>query len=82
MTNVWTKKMWSLLLPDLNPLDLSIWARLEAEACKVGHPSLESLKSAIRSSWANMDRDYVKRVCGAFRPRVERVIEADGDYIE
>ena len=23
MTNVWTKKMWSPLLPDLNPLDFS-----------------------------------------------------------
>ena len=82
MADVWTKDLWPPSSPDLNPLDFSIWARLEAEACKVAHPNLESLKSAIRRSWHNMDSDYIQRACGAFRPRVERVIAAEGDFIE
>ena len=78
----WEKTMWPASSPDLNPLDFSIWSKIQAEACATSHPNLESLKASIRSAWANMSSAYLVRTCKAFRPRVEAVIKAQGGHIE
>lgn len=82
MPAVWLKSMWPPSSPDLNPLDYSIWAHVEAEACSNTRPNLESLKAAITRSWKRMEEEYVQRVCSSFRVRVDRVVRAGGDYIE
>ncbi|QQP49000.1 Uncharacterized protein FKW44_007891, partial [Caligus rogercresseyi] len=46
------------------------------------HPNVASLKSAVHEEWTNMSMDYVVRVCAAFRPRVEAMIEAEGSHFE
>lgn len=78
----WDKKMWPPSSPDLNPLDFSIWARLDAEACKARQPNLTALKAAVTRAWGRLSPSYIQSVCASFRGRVERCIAANGDYFE
>lgn len=77
----WPKDMWPPQSPDLNPLDYSVWAHVEGKACKVRHSSVEELKTSVNRAWASMKKDYVRKVCTAFRSRLERVIAAEGGHI-
>ena len=77
----WPKEMWPPSSPDLNPLDFSIWAYVQARACAVQH-NIDSLKAAIIKEWNNLSQDYIKTVCSQFRPRIEAVIKASGGYID
>lgn len=76
------KTLWPPSSPDLNPLDFSIWARIELEACAKCHSNVTALKASIRKAWGNMDREYIMKVCSSFRPRLEAVVAAGGGYIE
>ncbi|QQP49440.1 Putative transposable element [Caligus rogercresseyi] len=63
-------------------LDVLKTGNLERKACSRPHPNVASLKSAVHEEWTNMSMDYVVRVCAAFRPRVEAMIEAEGSHFE
>lgn len=78
----WPKDLWPPSSPDLNPLDYSIWAYVEARACKTSHPSVNTLKSNIARTWRVMPEDYVRKVCSSFRHRLEDVIAKNGGHIE
>jgi len=78
----WPKDVWPPSSPDLNPLDFSIWAKVQAQACRQQHPSLETLKRSVSRAWAGLDPDYIKLTCKQFRPRLQKVIEAEGGYID
>lgn len=80
--NFWSKELWPPSSPDLNPLDYSIWAYVQAKACETPHPSVDSLKSSIRKAWNSMPASYITTVCSRFRPRLEQVIENQGGHIE
>ena len=68
--------------PDLNPLDYSMWAHIESKACKVRHSNAEELKSSMDHALTSMRKDYIQKVCKAFRPRLEHVIAAKRGHIE
>lgn len=76
------KHLWPPSSPDLNPLDYSIWAFVQAEACAYPHSNIESLKLAIRKAWVNMTEDYIRTTCGRFRHRLGSVIAAEGNHID
>ena len=76
------KDFWPPQSPDLNLLDYSIWWDIQNRACKVRHSNTEELKSSVNRVWASMMKDYDCTVCKAFRPRLQRVIEANGKHIE
>ncbi len=78
----WSKLFWPPSSPDLNPLDYSIWARVEKNACAVRHPNVAALKLAVNKEWAAMPESYVKDVCAGFRRRLNHVIDANGSIIE
>ncbi|KAF2367522.1 Multihem cytochrome [Trinorchestia longiramus] len=80
--NFWPKNFWPPQLPDLNPLDYSVWTHIESKACKVCHNSVEDLKSSVNRSWATMRKDCIRKVCKGFHPRLSRVIAAEGGQIE
>ncbi|KAF2358831.1 hypothetical protein FHG87_010412 [Trinorchestia longiramus] len=80
--NFWSKDFWSPRSPDLNPLDYSVRTHIESKACKVHHNSVEELKYSVNRSWTTMRKDYIRKVCKDFRPRLSRVIAAEGDQIE
>ena len=76
------QKNWPPQSPDLNPLDISIWTHVEGKACKCRHSNEDELKASVDCVWASMRKDYVRKVCREFRPRLNRVIEAKGCHIE
>ena len=65
----WPKSMWPPQCPDLNPLDYSVWWRVESSACKTQSQNVEELKARITENWANFDKGYVVDVCRTFRGR-------------
>uniref|UniRef100_A0A2M4DS66 Putative transposable element n=1 Tax=Anopheles darlingi TaxID=43151 RepID=A0A2M4DS66_ANODA len=80
--NFWPKVIWPPSSPDLNPLDYSIWAFVQAKACESSHRSVDSLKASIIKAWASMSETYVTKVCSRFRSRLEKVIENEGGHFE
>ena len=55
---------------------------VESNVCATPHPSVEALKASVEREWAAMSEDYVWKVCGAFRPRLEAMVSADGGHFE
>ena len=80
--NFWPKDVWPPSSPDLNPLDYSIWANLQAKVNVKQYPNSEALKFSINKAWAQMSGDEIKHICATFRPRVEAVIKVEGGYID
>ena len=80
--NFWPKDVWPPSSPDLNPLDFSIWAYVQAKSCDQQHPNLDHLKAAVADVWNNLSVTYIRNVCKRFRPRVEAVVAAEGGYID
>lgn len=76
------KDMWPPQSPDLNPLDYSVWATVEKDACSKSHPSISALKKSITRSWNKMTTTYIQKTCKSFRSRLEAVIAANGGHIE
>ena len=74
----WSKGVWPQNSSKLNPLDYSIWDRVEKEAFNVAHNSRDSLKAAVEAAWEAMDEDYVRVTCSRFWRRMELMVEADG----
>ena len=68
--------------PDLYPLDYSMWATLEAEACKTPKSPVAQLKAFIKSAWRKMTPKYIMDTSAFFRPRLEQVIKVKGAHIE
>jgi transposase len=76
-------EMWPPNSPDLNPCDYSIWGLLEKN---VYHgrkiTSLPELKSTILQEWDKLPQEVIDRCIDSFKPRLNRVIEAEGGHIE
>jgi transposase len=80
--NFWPKDVWPPSSPDLNPLDFSIWATVQARVNVKMYPNTDALKASISKVWADLSGDDIRNVCARFRPRVEAVIAAEGGYID
>lgn len=80
--NFWPKEVWPPSSPDLNPLDFSIWAKVQAQSCKQQHPNLGKLKSSVFRAWAGLDPDFIIHTCHQFCSRIEKVRAAEGGYID
>ena len=78
----WPKDFLPPQSPDLNPLDYSIWTHVQSKACKCRQSNVDELKASVNRAWASMRKEYVRRVCKGFRPRLNRVIDAEGSHIE
>lgn len=82
MPNFWSKELWPPNSPDLNPLDFSVWANVEAKACAKPHANVEALKTSITKAWMAMTPEYIKTTCSKFRSRIEAVIASNGTHFE
>lgn len=78
----WPWGMWPPSSPDLSPLDYAIWGEIERKACVTPQKNSDSLKAAVEEEWANMPEDYIIKVCRAFRPRLEAMLDAKGGHFE
>ena len=43
--------MWPTALPDLNPIDFSVWFLLKANVCSITHPGVNALKTSLINEW-------------------------------
>ena len=78
----WPKDFWPPQSPDLNPPDFSVWAHVEGKTCKTRHSSVDDLKASLNFVWARMTKDYIRNVCSAFRPRLERVLAPEDGLLD
>ena len=58
------------------------WGVTEGDVNKAPHNTKESLIVKIMEVFANMFREKVALACNQFRSRLEKVIAANGDFIE
>ena len=77
-----TKDKWPPSSPDLNPMDYFFWGILENQTNQRPHTTKASLITSIKEQCISIDREMMKKACGSFRTRIERVIEAEGNYVE
>ena len=73
---------WPPYSPDLNPLDYAVWGKLEAEACAIRHPNIDSLKAALLQAHTNLSPEFLRAACQSFKTRLRLCIRAKGDYFE
>ena len=72
----------SPLLPDLNPLDYSVWSYVENITNMTSHNTKTSLIATIHRVFAELPSALVEKACSQFQILIEAVIEAEGSYIE
>jgi transposase-like protein len=78
----WWKEVWPPYSPDLNPLDYGIWGVLQTKVNATAHENTDSLRRTIRREWKCLSEAMVRQTCRAFRPPLEKVVAADGGYID
>ena len=77
-----SKDIWPSRSPDLNICDYWLFGVVEGESNGTSHPSVNSLKAAIRRTFCNLDPEDVKRSCSRIRLRISQIIDAKGSHIE
>ena len=70
--------------PDLNPLDFSVWTRLEDEVTKEKCETLLDVRVALKKYCDSLmsDTDYLKEIANHWVKRVEKCIEQEGGHFE
>ncbi|XP_054714652.1 uncharacterized protein LOC129224251 [Uloborus diversus] len=78
----WTPDLWPPSSPDCNPLDYYFWGVVEEKVNAKFHNTKDALRATITEVVPNVDRKEVKHAWGRFRSRLQRVVAANGGYIE
>jgi hypothetical protein len=78
----WSKTVWPPYSPDLNLLDYGIWGVMQAKVNATSHENKSALARTIRREWNRLSEAMIRRTCRAFRLRLEKVVAADGGYID
>ena len=73
---------WPPNSPDLNPLDYAVWSILEEKACQKPHPSVESLKKALKKAWKEITLETLEKIVDNFPKRLKACVDANGGYFE
>lgn len=77
------KDIWPSSSPDLNVCDYWLFGVIEGESNVTSHPSVNSLKAAIRRAFRNLDPEVKKkRSCSRLCSRISQIIDAKGAHIE
>ena len=63
--------MWPPALPDLNPMEFSVWSMLKAKISCVAHPSFDALKTCILREWAKINQGTMCVLVSNFRQRIK-----------
>lgn len=73
---------WPPYSPDLNPLDYSIWAILEAKVNSERYASLAQLHAALQQAWDEIGLELLASVVENWRKRMRACVKANGGYFE
>ncbi len=84
--NFWAKDKWPPSSPDANPLDFSFWNELAAAVTGPGVTVPQNRQSLIRpleETWHQvLEPSYVRKTCYSAWARLQRIVDANGGYIE
>ncbi|KAF2344942.1 hypothetical protein FHG87_024302 [Trinorchestia longiramus] len=76
-----SKYVWQARIPDLIPLDFSIWFILKARVLATPHTSLESFKAKLQREWEAIPQEQIRVACDAFLNRLKAVVRYKAGYI-
>lgn len=76
------RDQWPSASPDLNPLDYSLWSKLELKVCSKRHKSLDSLKKALLAEWEKLSIDEIRASIENWVPRLKACRKEKGDHFE
>jgi hypothetical protein len=54
----WSKVLWLLYSPDLNPLDYGIWGELQTKVN--AHENTDALRCTIRREWKRLIKAFIQ----------------------
>ncbi len=82
--NFWHKAQWPPSSPDVNPLDFSFWNQLATAVTGSTVPqNRAALIRRLEDMWHEvLHPEYVRKTCQGAWPRLRRIVEAQGGYIE
>lgn len=73
---------WPSGSPDLNPLDYSLWQKLEALACSKPHRNIEMLKKSIKNAAKKISIAQIRAAIDDWPERLRRCVAANGGHFE
>ena len=82
MEDYWNPDMWPPQSPDCSPLDYGVWGRMVQMMGPIPYPSVPVMKQAVDKVWEDLTEEFVKKTCGSFRKKLEKVVAAKGGFIE
>ncbi|QQP56331.1 Uncharacterized protein FKW44_000948, partial [Caligus rogercresseyi] len=68
--------------PDLNLMDYFFWGYLERHTNRLAHSTKAALMNSIMKQARELYMALVAKACSSFRARIQRVIDAEGGWIE
>ncbi len=73
---------WPPRSPDLTQCDFWLWGHLKHIVYQNTYNDLDSLKEGIREAWATIGPEHIEKVLIAFKERMWKVIDVEGEHIE
>ena len=66
--------MWAPALPDLNPMDFSVWSMLKANVSCGSGPSVDASKISLLREWAKIHHETLRTLECHFIQRIKVLI--------
>ena len=76
-----TKDEWPPSSPDINPIEL-IWGILKTRVNPEAHPSVASLKEALKREWRALTIEEINTTIEGWMPRLEKMLAVHGGRFE
>ena len=73
---------WPARSPDCNPRNFFCWGYLKSKVFSPKPANMAQLKARIRLEVGRLDSDMIRRACMDVKTRAQKVIAAEGGYIE
>ena len=72
---------WPPNSPELNPLDYSVWTKIDSQMQYKNVKTVEDLRREIKKATKNVDVKYLRDTIGAFLRRVRSVEKRNGELV-
>jgi len=74
--------LWPLNLPDLNPVDYSIWSVLQEKVYRSKITDVDELKTRLIDEWAQFDQSIIDAAISQWRRRLSACVRERGAHFE
>ena len=73
---------WPPNSPDCNPFNFYLWGKVERETNQTSCNTMDDLMKRITMVFKSLAMDQVRTTCSRFRPWLEKIIKAEGNYFK